>query len=52
MSTTTPATTRPWIAPGEHGFLTGDTLYLRGGVYFENVTCAAAGEKGKIVLEW
>ena len=29
MSTITPATDQPWIAPGEHGFLTGDTLYLR-----------------------
>jgi RimJ/RimL family protein N-acetyltransferase len=29
MSTITPATDQPWIAPGEHGFLTGDKLYLR-----------------------
>ena len=25
----------------------GDTLYLRGGVFFENVTCAVAGTKKK-----
>ena len=30
MQTSTPNTTdQPWIAPGEHGFLAGNTLYLR-----------------------